>query len=146
MLEMDCIQTRGFHNLVENGEKVGFTFRARMTYYRGIWLSQLYPGKVVVDGEVFPKETIIWNIGGKDYTYDELGKTGNVSWPWEEAAVIKVRKPGGLSQGYHDVELYMGKSASYMPPFVDTFDDSLPPDDPAYRRGGCYTKKMLLVW
>ena len=145
MLEMGTIQTRGFHNIEQDGKIVGFTFRVRMTYYRGIWLSQLYPGKVAVDGEVFPKETIIWNVNGQDYTYDEVLKAGNVSWCWEDAAVIKVMKPGGLSQGYHDVEIWMGKSASYMPPFVDVFDDSLPLDHPAYRRGGHYQKKMLLV-
>ena len=41
MLEKDLIQTRGFHNIVQDGVVTGFQFEVRLTYYRGIFLSQL---------------------------------------------------------------------------------------------------------
>ena len=65
MLDMQLIQTRGFRNTVQNGQVVGFQFNVRLTYYRGIFLSQLRPQKVVVDGEVFPRESVIWEFDGK---------------------------------------------------------------------------------
>ena len=49
MLDMQLIQTRGFRNTVQNGQVVGFQFNVRLTYYRGIFLSQLRPQKVVVE-------------------------------------------------------------------------------------------------
>ena len=72
MLDMQLIQTRGFRNTVQNGQVVGFQFNVRLTYYRGIFLSQLRPQKVVVDGEVFPRESVIWEFDGKEYTFAQM--------------------------------------------------------------------------
>ena len=68
MLEENVIQYRGFHNIIEDGQVVGFQICVRSDYYRGVWLSQLRPGKVVVDGITYPKEEVIWNINDKDYS------------------------------------------------------------------------------
>ena len=62
MLESNVIQYRGFHNIVEDGKVTGFQLCIRSDYYRGVWLSQLRPGKVVVDGVTYPKESVIWQI------------------------------------------------------------------------------------
>ena len=51
MLEKECIQSRGFRNVTENGEVVGFQVAFRSLYYRGVWLSQLRPATLRVDGE-----------------------------------------------------------------------------------------------
>ena len=50
MLERETIQARGFHNMIRDGRTVGFQFCVRLDYYRGIFLSQLRPQSVVVDG------------------------------------------------------------------------------------------------
>ena len=45
---------------------------------------------------------------------------GRVMWPLNETAILKVRKPGGLSQGEHEVTAVFGHIASYVPPRMDT--------------------------
>lgn len=116
MLEPDLIQTRGFHNIRENGAAAGFQFCVRLTYYRGIYLSQLRPQRVVVDGEVFRKEEVVWRVGGKDYTFEEMRQAGDVHWNILEPAVLKIKKEGGLPEGYHEVSTGYKYSSSYMPP------------------------------
>lgn len=116
MLEIDLIQTRGFHNTVNKEIIIGFQFNIRLTYYRGIFLSQLRPQKVIVDQMIFPKEQVVWNINGMDYSYEQMKTEGNVHWSPSTIATIKVLKKGGLSQGYHKISTGYKYSSSYMPP------------------------------
>ncbi|MEJ2759171.1 MAG: DUF6379 domain-containing protein [Anaerolineales bacterium] len=120
MLEKECIQSRGFRNVTEDDKIVGFQVSFRSLYYRGVWLSQLRPATLVVDGETFSGDQITWTIGGKVYEQEELAQYGDVNWSLLEPAVLTVRKPGGLTQGFHDIELSYTYSASYLPPFMDT--------------------------
>lgn len=104
MLENNIIQTRGFHNIVdENGNVTGFQLRVRSKYYKGVWLSQLRIGELTVDGEKFPREAQIWEISGTEYTPDEMLEIGDqlesTYWQVTDAAIIKIMKPGRLSQG-----------------------------------------------
>ncbi|MDL2288483.1 DUF6379 domain-containing protein [Oscillospiraceae bacterium OttesenSCG-928-F05] len=121
MLEKECIQSRGFRNIEENGEVTGFQVRIRSLYYRGVYLSQLRPAVVTVDGEVFDGESVTWMILGKTYTQKELEAVGDINWPLLEPATLRIAKPGGLTQGFHDIEVNYGYSASYMPPEVDEY-------------------------
>ena len=132
MLEKQNIQTRGFHNLYdENGEAVGFQLCFRSTYYKGVWLSQIRVGDVIVDGEHFPREKQIWEINGIDYTPDEMEKIGTIHWHILDVATIKVQKAGGLSQGYHDVIVNFGTCSSYGPaPFAPKPNDRSEWDKP----------------
>lgn len=125
MLEQDLIQTRGFHNTYdENGVITGFQFCVRLTYYRGIFLSQLRPQKVIVDGEVYEKEQVIWSLGGQDYTCEEMKTNAQVHWNPLEPAVLKLKKPGGLQEGYHEITTGYKYSSSYMPPTLqEAIDD-----------------------
>ncbi len=142
MLETDVIQYRGFHNIEADGEVVGFQLCIRSNYYRGVWLSQLRPGRVIVDGEFFPWNTVIWNVNGKDYSASEMEERGDEFWRITDVAILKVMKKGGLAQGFHDVTVRFGASCSYMPPEIDTFDD-----DTEYNSfcGGTYRKRMIIV-
>jgi len=115
MLEKDMIQERGFRNLLADGRPVGFQVRIRTPYYRGIWASLLEGADVTVDGEKFSREQVTWTIGGKTYTIADLEKASNVRWPFEEAAVLTVPKPGGLAPGLHKIEVCMLFRASYIP-------------------------------
>jgi len=119
MLEKESIQSRGFRNIVQDGKVIGFQFAFRSVYYRGVWLSQLRPATVIVDGETFSGDQITWTIGGKTYAQAELVQYGDVNWSLLEPAVLTVSKPGGLSQGYHDLEVKYAYSSSYMPPSMD---------------------------
>ncbi|WP_286028121.1 C-glycoside deglycosidase beta subunit domain-containing protein [Ligilactobacillus agilis] len=143
MLEQDVIQTRGFHNLVENGIITGFQICVRSDYYRGIWLSQLRVGKLVVDGISYPEEMIRWEVNGKEYTIAEMKHESKVFWNILDVAKIKVKKAGGLSQGFHTVVVRFAASCSYMPPTLDRFDRE---DDDVSFNGGTYVKdKMIIV-
>lgn len=117
MLEMQNIQSRGFHNIYDTeGNAIGFELCVRSTYYKGIWLSQLRVGDVVIDGEVFGRDDQIWIINDVDYTADQMEKIGDIHWHILDVATIRIMKAGGLSQGYHDVEVNFGTCGSYTPP------------------------------
>lgn len=148
MLEKDLIQTRGFHNMVQDGVITGFQLEVRLTYYRGIFLSQLRTQKVVVDGKVYPKEQIVWNVKGTDYTYEEMQKEGNVMWNPEETAILKVYQAGGLEQGYHEITTGYKYSSSYMPPKLQQSIDDEEVDGFLEMMFGQLhsTRKLLLVW
>ena len=136
MLEKECIQSRGFRNVIENGKVIGFQVPIRSLYYRGVWLSQLRPATVIIDGETFSGEQITWTISGKTYKQAELAKHGDVNWPLLEPAVLTIRKPGGLAQGYHDIEVQYTYSSSYMPPAMDEL---------MVRITGPFKRRLILV-
>lgn len=145
MLEKDVIQTRGFHNIVdENGEIIGFQFCMRTNYYKGLWPSQLRIGDVTSDDEVFPRETQIWEINGIEYTPDEMLEVGDSEqsayFQVTDVATVKIMKPGGLSQGYHDISIRFGWICNYFPPML-YLDKELGCNLPRYH----YIKRMLIV-
>lgn len=120
MLDREVIQSRGFRNVAVNGQAVGFEVAVRLPYYRGIWLSQLRPGHLSVDGEEIREADISWIVNGKAYPQKDVTKQGDVHWFLLDTAVLSVKKKGGLAQGLHDVALDFTWSASYMPPSMDT--------------------------
>ena len=125
MLEREVIQSVGFRNIKEGDKVTGFQFKIRLPYYRGVFLCQLRLGTVIIDGERITPENYVWNIGGKDYTYDEIKTNKDIHWAVTEPAIIKVKKEGGLAQGYHDLTYGFCFTSSYMPPFMNS---NLDPD------------------
>lgn len=126
-MDRQVIQSVGFRNIVENGEVTGFQFKVRLPYYRGVYLSQIRPGTVIIDGEHISKENILWNIKGEDFTWEEMKRDFKTHWSVTTPAVIKVKKSGGLEQGFHDLTYGFCFTSSYMPPFLQT-DEALDPD------------------
>ncbi|MBQ9031685.1 MAG: hypothetical protein IJ106_09585 [Parasporobacterium sp.] len=126
-MEKQVIQSVGFRNIVENGEVTGFQFKVRLPYYRGVFLSQLRTGTVTIDGEQITKEHVIWNINGQDFTAEEMKDDFKTHWSVLTPAVIKVKKPGGLAQGYHDLSYGFCFTSSYMPPIMQN-EEALNPD------------------
>jgi hypothetical protein len=119
MLEKDCIQTRGFKNIKEDGTITGFQIKIRSLYYRGLWLSQIRPATLIVDGVTYSGTQIKWCINEKIYTEQEMESIGDVHWGVLDTATLLVDQLKGLESGYHDVELTFGFSSSYMPPEMD---------------------------
>ena len=115
MLEKGMIQSAGFKNVSKGTAVTGFQLRIRTSYYRGIWASLLEGADISVDGEAFPKENILWTLGERTFTLSELGAATDVRWPFDEAAILTVPKPGGLEVGMHDVRMKLAFRASYMP-------------------------------
>ncbi|MBK7455758.1 MAG: hypothetical protein IPJ46_19135 [Anaerolineales bacterium] len=137
MLDKEHIQSRGFRNVIHDGQIIGFQFAFRSNYYRGVWLSQLRPSTVIVDGETFSGEQIAWTICGKFYEQAELAQYGDVHWALLEPAILTVRKPGGLTQGFHDLEVKYAYSCSYFPPAMDELMVSI--------SSGPLIRRLLLV-
>ena len=119
MLEAQTVQHRGFRNIEKDGKVIGFQVCVRQQGYLGVWLSELRPGAVIVDGVEYKGDQVTWNISGVDYTEEEMLKLGRVKWPLKEVAVLKIMKEGGLSQGEHEVSTTFGHIASYIPPRMD---------------------------
>jgi len=128
MLEKESIQSRGFRNVIENGQIIGFQVAVRSLYYRDLWLSQIRPATVVADGEVFTGEQVTWTINEITYEQNDLAQYGDRNWELLKPAVLTVRKPGGLSQGYHDLEVKYRFSSSYMPPSMDELISMFKPE------------------
>ena len=50
-MEKQVIQSVGFRNIKDDsGNVTGFQFKVRLPYYRGIFLSQIRPGTLYIDG------------------------------------------------------------------------------------------------
>jgi len=110
---MICIDS--FRNTVENGQVTGFEFGARLPYYRGLGLSMVEDIAIKVDGTVIPREDILFLVRGKSWTLAELENEGEERWEMGEVATLRVRKPGGLSNGKHQLELAEQMRISYLP-------------------------------
>ena len=127
-MEKQVIQSVGFRNIEENGEITGFQLKIRLPYYRGVYLSQIRPGHLIVDGESFGENEIMWRVNGEDYTYADLRANCKEHWHPMEPATLIVKKPGGLKQGFHELTYGFCCTHSYMPPFMEALED---PDKPA---------------
>ena len=127
-MDKQVIQSTGFRNIVENGEVTGFQLKIRLPYYRGVYLSQIKAGHLIVDGESFGEDEIQWRVNGEDYTYAQMKDAMDTHWHPMEPATLLVKKPGGLAQGYHDLTYGFCCTHSYMPPALDAMED---PDKPA---------------
>ena len=143
LLERDVIQQKGFRNLTDEAGNIwGFQVCIRQKVYRGTWLSQFRFDHLAVDGEKFGPDDCTFTISGVEYTYAEMAKYDRVMWPIDEMCFIKVKKPGGLKQGYHDVKIRFTNSSSYMPPFMDIFKDE---DGRGIMGSTTHERRMLIV-
>ena len=126
-MERTVIQSVGFRNVMEEGKVIGFQFKVRNPYYRGVYLSQIQTGYATVDGEDIGRNDIMWQIAGATYTWQEMLVSRNVHWNPLQLATIIVKKPGGLKQGYHDLRYSFTSTKSYMPPVLNV-NNALKPD------------------
>ena len=122
MLEFPVIQSRGFRNVSEGGRVTGFQVPIRLTGYRGVWLSQLRPATLTVDGTRFEGDQITWTVDGKTYAQDQLAHRGDVHWSSLDPAILTVKQPGGLELGIHEIKVDFQMSTSYLPPRIDLRD------------------------
>ncbi len=113
MVEFQSIQQRGFHNTYDaDGAINGFEFRFVPKYYKGLWFTQCRFGNVTVDGEVFDRDDLIFEYNGLEYSRQEMFDL-KLYWQFRTPLIFKIRKPGGLSIGYHDVALQFGWVLNY---------------------------------
>ncbi|SER78078.1 C-glycoside deglycosidase beta subunit domain-containing protein [Lachnobacterium bovis] len=120
-MEKQVIQSVGFRNTKnDKGEITGFQFKVRLPYYRGIFLSQIRPGTLYVDGKKIDNDQITWTINGEEFTNEEMAVDFQTHWATTKPAVLKVKLAGGLEQGYHDLKYGFCFTSSYMPPIIQS--------------------------
>ncbi len=127
-MDKQVIQSTGFRNTTdENGTITGFQLKVKLPYYRGLWLSQIIPGDLTIDGEVFGPSDILWDFDGDTFTYEELKEINEYHWMPNRPVTWKIAKEGGLATGFHDIKLGLSFTSSYMPPFLES-EESLNPN------------------
>jgi Domain of unknown function (DUF6379) len=97
----------------------GFSFEARLPYYRGLGLSMVEDIAVTINGETFPREAMRFAVRGKAYTLDEMETCYDNRWNFGEKATITVLNGTGLGTGRHTITCAIRKRISYLP-FVPT--------------------------
>jgi hypothetical protein len=115
MFDNKMICTDGFENEVKNGQVVGFSFLARLPYYRGLGLSMVEEIEVTVDGEKIPRGDIRFSVRGRTWTLDQMENEYGDRWNFGEKARVTALKAGGLKPGKHRIELLERLRISYLP-------------------------------
>ena len=115
MFEKYMIMTRGFKNVRNNRDTIGFQLNIRTTYYRGVYLALITGLEVSVDGEVFKPEQLRVSFGGRDFTLDEMTREETARWTFGEPATVTVLKQGGLQPGLHEISITQSIRPAYMP-------------------------------
>ena len=116
MFESQMILTRGFQNVYENGQPIGFQILLKTAYYRGVFLDIIGPIEITVDGAKYSGDQLRLTVDGRTFTLEEAGRTENVHWDFGTAMIVTVLTPGGLKPGIHEVTVTQGVNPSYVPP------------------------------
>jgi len=115
MLERHLVQTRGFRNTGPRDAPTGFEFRLRLPSYRGLRASLIDGVDVTVDGAHYGYESNRIELGGREFTLTELREAVDQRWELDEAAIVRVVKPGGLTIGVHEITVGVRIRQSYIP-------------------------------
>lgn len=123
MFEKYMICEQGFCNVIEADHVIGFRFKARLPYYRGLGISMIEDLAVSVDACRYPREAIKITIHGNTYSLDQMELEYEDRWEFGEEGIVTVQKPGGLIPGLHKIEMEDTMRISYLP-FLLTGRDS----------------------
>ncbi len=112
---VDVIVEDSLRNEYINGEKLGYAFDVRLSYYRGHFLSDIDCLEVKMDGEKVAEQDITFCLNQKELSVSQVKEAYTDFWKLLDAAVIRIHKPGGLSTGLHKVELTLMLRVPYLP-------------------------------
>lgn len=112
---VDVICDNSLKNDYVGGEKMGYSFDIRLSYYRGHFLSDIDIFEVFVDNEPVAAQDITFGINGKELSVYELSRACTEFWRLLDPAHIKVHKPGGLEPGSHHIKVKLMLRVPYLP-------------------------------
>lgn len=112
---VDVICDDSLRNSYINGEKIGYEFDIRLSYYRGLFLSCVDSFKLIVDGIAVSNSEITFSINDKEFFVDQLSSLSAEFWQLLEPAKVKVFHKGGLTNGAHDIKLDFFLRVPYLP-------------------------------
>jgi hypothetical protein len=113
MFENYMLLTRGFQNVRQNNQVIGFQILVKIAYYRGVFLPLIGDFQVAVDGEKFGVDKMRITVGRQTYTFDETARAEDVRWEFGQPLIITILKPGGLRPGVHEVYFLQNIKPSY---------------------------------
>jgi len=115
MFDKYLIDERTVHNTGPADAPDGFSFQAKLGYYRGLGLSMIEELTVSIDGEALPREAVRLDDGNGPLTLDEMETAYDRRWHFGTAATILVTRVGGFPEGQHQIELRQKLRISYLP-------------------------------
>ena len=101
-------------NWYDDGECTGFSVDVRSFYYRGVPLALFESAYVQVDGQVYGPEDMRVLVDGELFEFKDMCDVTLHYWNKGYPAKLIIRKPGGLSQGWHEVSAIAEIRAYYM--------------------------------
>lgn len=111
----DVVRDGTLKNNYINGEKRGYQFDIRLSYYRGHFLSVIDEMSLKVDGKEIAAQDIIFCLHGKEFGIEQMKGATSEFWRITEPATIKVFQEGGLGKGEHEIDFHMQFHSPYMP-------------------------------
>ncbi len=111
----DVLREQTLKNTYVNGNKIGFQFDIRLSYYRGHFLSVIDELNLKVDGIDIAAQDMVFCLGEKEFGINQLRDAVNDFWRIDEAATIKVFHEGGLLEGDHEIDFHLVFRSPYMP-------------------------------
>ena len=106
MFDKYFICDESFKNVVEDGEVTGFQIGVKVSYYRGVILGIVNDMKVTVDGQTYNKEDMTFTVKAGTFTFEQMAGRDDVRWDFGEVAYLRMKKPGGLTEGRHTVRVF----------------------------------------
>lgn len=116
---VDVITSGSLKNTYLNGNKSGYEFKIRLSYYRGHFLSTIKTFELFVDGKQVSNSQITFGLNGKEFFVSQLPDLSSEFWYLLDPATIKVHQVGGLPSGDHDIKLNLLLRNPYMPALND---------------------------
>ena len=90
MFDKYIICENDFRNVKEGTQIVGFQFKARLPYYRGLGISMIENLAVTVDSAKYPREAIRISLHGNTYTMGEMEMEYVDRWEFGEEGLITI--------------------------------------------------------
>jgi hypothetical protein len=88
-----------------NGDVVGFSFAARISNYRGLYLSLFSGFYVEMDGVEYQREAQSLEIHGEaPRSMEEIAKAVWEHWDMEDIGIVHIAKKDGLAPGEHTLK------------------------------------------
>ena len=112
---VDVICDNSLRNFYINGEKKGYEFDIRLSYYRGHFLSTIETFELFVDGEKIDNSEVTFSINNKEFFISQLPDLTSEFWYLLDPAKIRIHHNGGLPTGEHDIKLNLFLRIPYMP-------------------------------
>lgn len=114
MFDQYFVRKDSLHNDVVDGEVVGFSFAAKITDYRGCFLSLHNGYYVELDGVEYPRELQSFEINGKaPRSFDEIKTCVWEHWNYDDEGIIHVKLPGGIGAGKHTLRVQQSVLSQY---------------------------------